>query len=158
MHSPSKIFDMLQRLFDLLQKSTIAHREIPDPKQRSWKTYRTVAEAFDNEFLARYRDDMDVSMIFVSDVARCRDARHLRSSYNCSGWTLLRRLRNVPLPNEARSRPGSERRHASSSSDSRHLAKLFRRLYPTGFRRTHLDWPERDYRLRSVLVVRQSRL
>ena len=64
-----RIFDILQQLLDLLQKSTIAHREIADPRQRFWKRYRAVAEAFDNEFLARYRDDMDVSMIFVSALA-----------------------------------------------------------------------------------------
>ena len=64
-----KLFDMLQKLFDVLQNSTIANRESTDPKQRFWKRYRAVAEAFDNEFLARYRDDMDVSMIFVSALA-----------------------------------------------------------------------------------------
>ena len=63
-----KVFGILQQLFDLLQKSTIAHREIADPKQRFWKTYRAVAEAFDNEFLARYGGDMDTSMIFVRDL------------------------------------------------------------------------------------------
>lgn len=68
-HFLRKIFDILQRLFDLLQNSTIANLEIADPRQRFWKRYRAVAEAFDNEFLVRYRDDMDVSMIFVSGVA-----------------------------------------------------------------------------------------
>ena len=69
-HIYRKIFDMLEKLFDLLQKSTIAHRETADPRQRFWKTYRTVAEAFDNELLARYGGDMDVSMIFVRDVVQ----------------------------------------------------------------------------------------
>lgn len=64
-----KVFDMLQKLFDLLQNSTIANRNSTDSKQRFWKRYRAVAEAFNNEFLRRYRDDMDISMIFVSDVA-----------------------------------------------------------------------------------------
>ena len=70
-HLPRKIFNMLQKLFDLLQNSTIANRESADPKQQFWKRYRAVAEAFDNEFLKRYRDDMDVSMIFVSDIFYC---------------------------------------------------------------------------------------
>ena len=97
-HLPRKIFDILQKLFDLLQNSTIANRESTDPKQRFWKRYRAVAEAFDNEFLKRYREDMDVSMIFVCDATLL--VMKL-CAYMPPGWSFLRRLRDVPHHDEA---------------------------------------------------------
>ena len=60
------VYDVMQKILDILQRSTIAHREIADPRQRFWTIYRTAAEEFDNEFLKKYDGDMDTSMIFVS--------------------------------------------------------------------------------------------
>lgn len=142
---------MLQKLFDLLQKSTIASREIADPKQRFWKTYRTVAEAFDNEFLAKYGSDMDMSMIFVSQLLVCLG----QISDILPGWSFLRRLRYIPYDDEARLGSRSECCHSGSSSNPRHLAQCLHCICPIGLHRTRLDRPKRDHRLGPMLAVHQ---
>ena len=58
--------DAVQKILEILQKSTIVHRDIADPQERFWTIYRAAAEEFDNEFLKKYHGDMDTSMIFVS--------------------------------------------------------------------------------------------
>ena len=89
--------DVVRKILDMLQRSTIANREISDPRQRFWTIYRTAAEEFDNEFLKKYDGDMDTSMIFVS---------FLSFIFNCiwltflEGWPLLRRLCNIPDYND----------------------------------------------------------
>lgn len=141
---------MLEKLFDLLQKSTIANRDIADPKQRFWKTYRTVAEAFDNEFLAKYGSDMDMSMIFVREFTVLKPLIDI-----LPGWSLLRRLCDIPHDDETRLGSRSERCHSGSSSNPRHLAQRLHRIRPIGPHRTRLDRPKRDHRLGSMLAVRQ---
>ena len=60
------VHDVVRKILDMLQRSTIVNREISDPRQRFWMIYRTAAEEFDNEFLKKYDGDMNTSMIFVS--------------------------------------------------------------------------------------------
>ena len=88
-------------MLDILQKSTLAHPEIAvtDPRSRFWKIYRSTADAYDDELLRKYGDDMDMSMIFVS----C--SSHLVISFADLrlGWSLLGGLCDLPHDDETRS-------------------------------------------------------
>ena len=72
------IYDVAQKILETLQRSTIATRELSTSRQRFWAVYRSTAEEFDGEFLRRYRDDLDNSIIFVS--SHFAPYRHGRSS------------------------------------------------------------------------------
>ncbi|KAH8106844.1 hypothetical protein BXZ70DRAFT_253047 [Cristinia sonorae] len=51
---------LVQRILDTLQKS-----DIIDPRLRFWSAYRGAAERYDDEFLRKYNNDMDSSMILA---------------------------------------------------------------------------------------------
>lgn len=63
--------DVLQKILDILQKSTIANRDVTDPLQRFWNAYRATAEEFDTELLEKYSGDINMCMIFVCSYLTC---------------------------------------------------------------------------------------
>ncbi|KAH7919665.1 hypothetical protein BV22DRAFT_1040681 [Leucogyrophana mollusca] len=49
-----------------LKASTIAQETSTDTRSRFWATYKRQADDYDSEFLEKYKDDMDIVLIFVS--------------------------------------------------------------------------------------------
>ncbi|KAH7921772.1 hypothetical protein BV22DRAFT_1095901 [Leucogyrophana mollusca] len=55
---------LLQQILQTLKESSIAQQSGNDPKSRFWATYKREAEDYDSEFLEKYKDDMDIVLIF----------------------------------------------------------------------------------------------
>ena len=60
------ILDYVVEIHGILQKSNIWAPELADHWARFWNLYKKEADEWDHEFLTRYREDMNTSMIFVS--------------------------------------------------------------------------------------------
>ncbi|KAH7911660.1 hypothetical protein BJ138DRAFT_893318, partial [Hygrophoropsis aurantiaca] len=56
---------LLKDILQTLKSSTIAQETGTDSRSRLWATYRREAKEFDDEFLEKYRDDMDIVLIFA---------------------------------------------------------------------------------------------
>ncbi|KAH7908577.1 hypothetical protein BJ138DRAFT_340116 [Hygrophoropsis aurantiaca] len=56
---------LLKDILQTLKTSTIAQEIGMDSRSRLWATYRREAKEFDDEFLEKYRDDMDIVLIFA---------------------------------------------------------------------------------------------
>ncbi|KAH7905147.1 hypothetical protein BJ138DRAFT_1018126, partial [Hygrophoropsis aurantiaca] len=52
-------------MLETLKASTIAQEVGKDTRSRFWATYRREAKEYDGPFLERYRDDMDIVLIFA---------------------------------------------------------------------------------------------
>ena len=77
---------------------------IQDRRARFYENYRKVADEYDKEFLKKYEEDLDTTLIFVSFIStfvKCLLTR-------VSGWSVL--CRNISLHHSGRlstpSRPG----------------------------------------------------
>lgn len=57
---------VVKDILTTLEKSSIVPQGVPDKIVRFWTRYREEAAEYDTEFLHKYREDMDTSMIFVS--------------------------------------------------------------------------------------------
>ncbi|KAH7919051.1 hypothetical protein BV22DRAFT_1075737 [Leucogyrophana mollusca] len=56
---------LLEQILQTLKGSSIAQQSGNDPKSRFWATYKREAEDYDSEFLEKYKDDMDIVLIFI---------------------------------------------------------------------------------------------
>ncbi|KAH7911653.1 hypothetical protein BJ138DRAFT_1006163, partial [Hygrophoropsis aurantiaca] len=56
---------LLKDILQTLKSSTIAQETGIDNRSRLWATYRREAKEFDDEFLEKYGDDMDIVLIFA---------------------------------------------------------------------------------------------
>ncbi|KAH7921627.1 hypothetical protein BV22DRAFT_1019005, partial [Leucogyrophana mollusca] len=56
--------ETLKESTQTLKASTIAQETGTDTRSRFWATYKRHAEDYDSEFLEKYKDDMDIVLIF----------------------------------------------------------------------------------------------
>ena len=63
--SRNTLLSKIDKLLDILQRSTIANPEITDPIQRFWRDYKRTADEVDNELLEKYSKDLESAMILV---------------------------------------------------------------------------------------------
>ncbi|TCD68664.1 hypothetical protein EIP91_010186 [Steccherinum ochraceum] len=60
-----EVLVVVKDILATLEKSTIVPQGVTDKVLRFWTRYKTAADEFDAEFLQKYREDMDTSMIFA---------------------------------------------------------------------------------------------
>ncbi|KAH7923072.1 hypothetical protein BV22DRAFT_1016048, partial [Leucogyrophana mollusca] len=60
----SRSQQLLQQILQTLKESSIAQQSGNNPKSRFWATYKREAEDYDSDFLEKYKDDMDIVLIF----------------------------------------------------------------------------------------------
>ena len=70
LHQPYKILNASHR------KTEGPTSQQEDPRTRFYKIYRREAEEYDKEFMKKYDEDLNTTLIFVS-LARCPDTRVL---------------------------------------------------------------------------------
>ncbi|TCD70758.1 hypothetical protein EIP91_001787 [Steccherinum ochraceum] len=63
-----EVLAVIKDILTTLEKSSIVPQGVTDKIRQFWTRYKTAAEEYDAEFLQRYREDMDTSM--MSFVAR----------------------------------------------------------------------------------------
>ncbi|KAH7918280.1 hypothetical protein BV22DRAFT_1024830, partial [Leucogyrophana mollusca] len=56
---------LLKQIHQTLKDSTIAQESGSDDKSRFWAAYKRQAEEYDSEFFDKYKDDMDIVLIFA---------------------------------------------------------------------------------------------
>ncbi|KAH8103098.1 hypothetical protein BXZ70DRAFT_772076 [Cristinia sonorae] len=57
--------DLLKKILETLQQSTIAGRVDYDTRARFWKLFKTEAEEFHADFLRKHNGELDISLIFA---------------------------------------------------------------------------------------------
>ncbi|KAH7923688.1 hypothetical protein BV22DRAFT_566534 [Leucogyrophana mollusca] len=57
--------ELLKKIHQTLKDSTIAQESGTDDMSRFWATYKRHAEEYDSEFFDKYKDDMDIVLIFA---------------------------------------------------------------------------------------------
>ncbi|KAH7906337.1 hypothetical protein BJ138DRAFT_1016407, partial [Hygrophoropsis aurantiaca] len=61
----NRSLQILKDILETLKGSTIAQEVAKDPRSRLWAIYRREAKEYDESFLERYKDDMDIVLIFA---------------------------------------------------------------------------------------------
>ncbi|KAH7922644.1 hypothetical protein BV22DRAFT_1172953 [Leucogyrophana mollusca] len=57
--------ELLKKIYQTLKDSTIAQESGTDGTSRFWAMYKRHAEEYDSEFFEKYKDDMDIVLIFA---------------------------------------------------------------------------------------------
>ncbi|KAH7918738.1 hypothetical protein BV22DRAFT_1024071, partial [Leucogyrophana mollusca] len=57
--------ELLNKIYQTLKDSTIAQESSTDGTSRFWAMYKRHAEEYDSEFFEKYKDDMDIVLIFA---------------------------------------------------------------------------------------------
>ncbi|TCD63595.1 hypothetical protein EIP91_005203 [Steccherinum ochraceum] len=60
-----EVLSVVKEILSILQSSNLVNPNTADRVMRFWTQYKLAADEYDTEFLEKYRDDMDGSMIFA---------------------------------------------------------------------------------------------